>query len=131
MKQSLLTANIILGFSVPPPKKNNPPPLTELQEAGPEHDQAGEEGQQGRHLRVAMVTVLVRHQRHDGRRTDRDGLRRAEDAVDEAAHERAVQAILQGRTVWSHLYEHCDTTNYRSISRYLSRTVMDSSFRYL
>ena len=69
--------------------------LTELQEAGAEHNQAREEGEQRRHLRVAMVTVLVRHQRHDGSRSDGDGLRRAENTVDEAAEKSAVQAILE------------------------------------
>ena len=70
-----------------------------MQEASAEHNQPREEGEQRRHLRVAMVTVFVRHQRHDGRRADGDGLGGAEEAVDEAAHERAVEAILKERNV--------------------------------
>ena len=42
-----------------------------------------------------MVTVLVRHQSHDGRGADGDGFRRAQEAVDEAAQERTVQTVLK------------------------------------
>ena len=72
---------------------------SELEQTEEKDDDASGEGQQDGQLRRSVfrpvpLGVLCRHEGHDGGRPNGDVLGAAKDAVDEAAHECRVEAVL-------------------------------------